>query len=149
MKQVFAIGFCVFLLITLTACHRVLHSTTPTDTNPPDSNPTQIQPNKPDLTLLQQYVDIIRFLYSRHGPSHDSVYINHQAYYDQGALIASREWLLEHDEVDQWFEFITGYWGDDCNWDRLAALELFTCLEDVAITDDRAQYNASDPVYFF
>jgi hypothetical protein len=118
-----------------------------------ESVPTEIQkptdPPAPDMSILQQYVDIIRFLYSRPGPTHDRVYIDLQGYYNQGALIACRNWLMEHTEVDQWVDVIPDYWDNACDWDRQAALARFTCLEDVPIRDDQAQFDANENCYFF
>ena len=121
--------------------------TVPTATQEPTVQETPAAPQTPsesDMHVLQQYVDIIRFLYGREGPSHDSVYIDMQSYHDQGALNAGRNWLLEHPEVDQWEDFIKGYWGTDCDWNRNTALDLFTCLEDVAIREDGTKYDASE-----
>ena len=123
--------------------------TGPTATQEPTVQETPAAPQTPsesDMHVLQQYVDIIRFLYGREGPSHDSVYIDMQSYHDQGALNTGRNWLLEHPEVDQWEDFIKGYWGTDCDWNRNTALDLFTCLEDVPIREDETKYDASDPV---
>ena len=122
--------------------------TVPTATQEPTVQETPAAPQTPsesDMHVLQQYVDIIRFLYGREGPSHDSVYIDMQSYHDQGALNAGRNWLLEHHEVDQWEDFIPTYWDSECDWNRENALALFSCLEDVPIREDETKYDASDP----
>lgn len=158
MKRFVTIALALALLLPLSACKPAgvgpgtQPSATVGTTLPTASEPTVTQaptmpktPNDHDMQVLQQYVDIIRFLYTREGPNHDWVHIDFQGYYDQGALNACRNWLLEHTEVDQWEDFIQGYWGTDCDWNRNAALELFTCLEDVPIREDETKYNESDP----
>ena len=138
----------LLLLFCLTSCSAdlILTEKQPDHTTQQtvQTSQTPTRPDKPiesEMHMLQQYHDIVEFLYEYNGPRHEWVYIDFQIYSDQRALNACRNWLLEHPEVDIWEDWMPTYFSDDYNWNRLELLDKFTALEDVPIRDDVTDYS--------
>lgn len=128
---------------------QTVETTQPTQITQPTSIPVPTKPKRPterEMAVLQQYVDIVKYLWTYEGPNSKLLNVDFQGYRDQDALIACRNWLLQHPEVDQWEEFIPTYWDGNFNWNRQEILSRFSCLDDVALGENYTDYDESDPV---